>query len=260
MPSRDYFKADSSPDPVVVGVDGCKGGWFAVSRTLSENGVAARVFSRFEEILDAWKPAVIAVDIPIGLSSDWHYRGCDTEARRRLGVRGASVFSAPNRQALDASGYADACARNRCATERKNQAGRAISQQAYYLIQKIRQVDDVVRGNRYPQTQICEVHPELSFMALRDDGKDTGRGGLTSKHEVEGRALRLDLLRKVFGSDVDRILTDRGVRTSRQASRSDLLDAFAALWSAQRIYRNECTALQDGLAKDEYNIGMVIRF
>ncbi len=263
MVSRARSKPDSSSGPIVVGVDGCKGGWFAVSRDLSSGRIQAKLFPRFEGIMNEWMPVIIAVDIPVGLSSDEKPRGCDKQARATLGARGVSVFSAPNRQALTASDYADACARNRAATANAQapENGRAISQQAFHLIKKIKEVDAFVRDVAHARIRIFEVHPELSFMALRNQYQAQEAGGLAlSKHAPQGRAVRLALLQQAFGGDVDHVLDDRTVRTSRQASRDDLLDAFAALWSAQRIHDQSAIALRDTLARDEHGIEMAIHY
>lgn len=55
-------------EPLVVGVDGCPGGWVAV--TVQRDSFTATVYPTFAGLLYAVShAAVIAVDIPIGLST-----------------------------------------------------------------------------------------------------------------------------------------------------------------------------------------------
>ncbi|MBW3631957.1 MAG: DUF429 domain-containing protein [Chloroflexi bacterium] len=84
----------------VVGVDGCREGWVAVTwdteaRTPQE-ALSARVHTSFMDLLDACQEAMaIGVDIPIGLSES-EPRQCDIAARKVLGPRRSSVFPAPD--------------------------------------------------------------------------------------------------------------------------------------------------------------------
>jgi predicted RNase H-like nuclease len=52
----------------LAGVDGCPGGWIAAFvRPVGDDGALA-VFTRFADVLAAaQRPAIVAVDIPIGL-------------------------------------------------------------------------------------------------------------------------------------------------------------------------------------------------
>src|SRR5688572_19364250 len=136
----------------LVGVDGCRAGWVAAASDLAESGDLSPLdFSiqpSFQALMDGLGggPALIAVDIPIGLPSgsprDDGRRRVDAEARAFLGPRRASsVFSAPCRPTLDAASHREACDlefRARC-------GGKGISQQTYRIIPKIKDVDRVIR-------------------------------------------------------------------------------------------------------------------
>ena len=51
-----------------VGVDGCRGGRYAVRRDVSGQGLVAGVYASFAGLLESvGDPAVVAIDIPIGL-------------------------------------------------------------------------------------------------------------------------------------------------------------------------------------------------
>jgi predicted RNase H-like nuclease len=76
-----------------VGVDGCKAGWFAVTR--DGTGLAWRLFSTVAELACAFSGAEsILIDVPIGLPwAETPIRPCD-----RLASRGnlASLAGAPS--------------------------------------------------------------------------------------------------------------------------------------------------------------------
>ena len=76
-----------------VRVDGCRAGWFVVKQCGCTGAITTKVIGRFEDLLDWTRAnAIVAVDMPIGLSSNG-LRTCDTLARKKLGrPRGSSVF------------------------------------------------------------------------------------------------------------------------------------------------------------------------
>lgn len=67
-----------------VGVDGCRGGWFAVTRNSA--GLYWAVFPTIDELAPAFPDAHrILIDIPIGLPwADAPIRPCDSLARKAL--------------------------------------------------------------------------------------------------------------------------------------------------------------------------------
>jgi len=84
--------------------------------------------------------ACIGIDIPIGLLNG--SRACDKAARKLLGQpRGTSVFAAPCRAALSATTHREASQINR------EETGRGLSQQAFGIISKIKQVDDAITSD-----------------------------------------------------------------------------------------------------------------
>jgi predicted RNase H-like nuclease len=209
---------------VVRGVDGCKGGWLAVSRDLETGTVTAGVFETAMALFAKGPVEVTAIDIPIGLP-DTGSRLCDREARRLLGPRASSVFPAPARSVLAASSYKDACERSVKAT------GKKLSKQAYALVPKIREVDLELRGSDALQEAVFEVHPERSFCEWN--------GGTPMAHPKRsgfGFVERLRLADSVYAGEAQRIRVQ--VKQS-EASDDDILDAIAALWTAERIHRDE---------------------
>jgi predicted RNase H-like nuclease len=85
---------------LVVGIDGAPGQNWAVvildSGRLSIHKIAERDLSNF---LGSNDFKIVAIDVPIGLLDSYDKGGrlCDREARKLLGSRRNSVFSAPIR-------------------------------------------------------------------------------------------------------------------------------------------------------------------
>jgi predicted RNase H-like nuclease len=205
----------------VAGVDGCRGGWVAFEIDLKSMDTSVELIDLPSILMS--KPedlAILAIDIPIGLLDG--SRACDKAARMLLGQpRGASVFAAPCRASLSAMNHAAATATNLRIT------GRGLSQQAWGIASKIKQVDDAIT----PQSQkwVFEAHPEVCFWALA--GERPMAHGKKTKAGVEER---LELVRAVF-PDIERHLQNRPSRVGKD----DLLDAAVAGWTALRLYNDE---------------------
>jgi predicted RNase H-like nuclease len=142
--------------PILAGVDGCPGGWIAV--TESRGRLDARVYADWANLMQTvGHGVVIAVDIPIGLPANGA-RTCDLEARSYLGaLRGSSVFPAPVRACLTPGSYELLSARHRRVDRR------GLSKQAFNLLPKIREVDQYLLQHPRDRSRIREVHPEVSF-------------------------------------------------------------------------------------------------
>ena len=224
----------------VAGVDGCRGGWIAFKVEVPSITTSVEVVD-LPALLQERPPDLVclAIDIPIGLLVG--PRACDIAARKLLGQpRGSSVFPAPCRPALGARNYAEGSSINREKTTRR------LSQQAWGIIPKIKQVDDAITPDR--QRWAFEVHPEVCFWALNQR-----RPMKHNKKTKEGAAERLALLRRAF-PESERHLTKRPLRVGAD----DLMDAAVAAWTALRWNRGEaecvCTAEYDekGLAVTIY--------
>jgi predicted RNase H-like nuclease len=229
---------------IAVGVDGCPGGWLAVSEGTSRTLIAtiAQTFAALIELLPS--TAVIGLDIPIGLPEEGA-RQCEKEARQLLGwPRMTSVFSAPLRPCLVARSYEEAC-RIRSEIERKK-----ISKQAFGILPKIREVDDVLATNRALAARVIEVHPEVSFAIMNG-----GAALVYSKKKRDGKAVRRALLEAQWPGSVDK-LRDR--LRGQDCAIDDLHDAMAALWSARRSVSGKARVLGDPAARDRKGLLMRI--
>lgn len=220
----------------VAGVDGCRGGWFVVLLRLG-SGSAPRsearlvLCSSFSEVVSLpEKPAPIAVDIPIGLldRAEPGGRTCDRAARVMLGrSRASSVFTPPTRTALQARAYREAMRMN----------GAGMSRQAFNIMGKIREVDELMQPNL--QDRVFEAHPELAFMGL------AGRPMRHKKKTPAGWRKREALVAPSFGChymDPSQVL-DRFGR-SRLAT-DDVLDAYALAITAERIHTSNAVRLPE---------------
>jgi len=208
----------------VVGVDGCRAGWFAVALD-GQGGWEVEVFSGFLELWEEHRGAAhIFVDIPIGLVSGGPMeRICDREARSLLGFpRRTSVFPAPCRAALVASDHAEANRINRTRT------GRGLSIQAWGIVPSIVEVDRVLKTRPDARPVIREVHPELLFWALNAETSMVRR-----KKSREGFEERSAVLRRT--NPLSDLISEHALaRWPRKAvARDDILDALAAAVSAE---------------------------
>lgn len=212
----------------VAGVDGCRGGWVVVLRDEHSATYIARVVPDFAAVLELPEaPAVIAVDVPIGLLDAARAGGreCEALARRLLDMRRSSVFSAPTRAALEAFRAGG----NYQAVATANRGGVAnapgLSQQTFGILPKIAEVDQALVAAA--QSIVREVHPELCFAAANG-----GRPMTHSKKKAAGRLERTTLLGSLGVASPLHLL---GAKLPKDAKADDLLDACIACWTARRV-------------------------
>lgn len=232
------------PDTPCIGVDGAKSGWLAVWR--ATDGFAFGLYASAAHLVSAHaQAAVIAVDVPIGLS-DRDGRPPDALARKFVGgKRASSVFSAPVRGVLHAQSQREASALHR------EIDGRGFGAQAFGILPKIREWDQLLRADDSARARVREIHPEVSFAAMND-----GVGLVAAKKSAEGHALRRQLLCATFdAAAVDSLF---GSIPKGFAAPDDVADALAALWSAERIVRGESASLPSPAAVDSTGLGMAI--
>lgn len=204
----------------VAGADGCRGGWILFKVNLGTMNHWVEKVTQLSSILTKRPDGLqcLGIDIPIGLLDV--PRTCDVVARQKLGQpRGCSVFPAPCREALAAATHSQSSAINKRVT------GKGMSCQAFGIVPKIKEVDDVITS--VIQSWAVEVHPELCFWAMNNSSPMKH-----SKKKAKGRAERIALLRQIFPR-IETLVADRpnGVAVD------DLLDAAAAAWSALRCHR-----------------------
>ncbi len=246
----------------LAGVDGCRDGWLVVFVRPSGNDTRIQVFTRFADIANALeRPAIIAVDMPIGLPdrSPLKGRAAEQEARARLGDRRSSVFRIPSRAAVEASVAAEpADPRERffhaCAIAREtSDDGKGFSKQSFYILHKVAELDTHLRTNSADVARVHEVHPELAFWRLN------GEHPLGLPKKIKGRChpLGLELRRDIL----IRAGMPHGLAhaaTPRGAAEDDLLDAIACAAIARRIHAGLATPFPASPPRDRYGLPMAI--
>jgi predicted RNase H-like nuclease len=236
----------------LAGVDGCRTGWVVAFVRPAGGEARVRVVSHFSGVLAAPEaPAVVAVDIPIGLPERTGPggRAAESAVRPLIGARQSSVFSVPSRAALAALDYGEAC-RIALAT---SQPPRKVSKQLFMLAPKIREVDACLRGEPSAAARVFEVHPELAFWRLN------GERALAEPKKVKGRCYEAGLaLRR-------RLLIDAGLPAAlvsgappAGAGADDLLDALACAVIARRIHAGVARPFPDPYERDAFGLPMAI--
>ena len=223
-----------------MGVDGCTGGWVAACRD-AQGAISWRRVDAFADLFAGIHPRVVAVDMPIGLL-DRGARQCDLEARRLLGVRRSSVFPAPLRQILTARSHAEASRR------RRRVEAKGVSIQTWAIVPKIREVDRFLRADKARRAVVREAHPEVCFFFLNDQRPMT-----SPKRTADGRAQRIGALRSWCGDRIDHALQDRRKLGCKP---DDIVDAFAALWTAERIIHGTEVSIPPDPPTDAYGLRM----
>ncbi len=232
--------------PRIAGIDGCKAGWLVVCETPLPGPWTWFVAPNFDEVARRLRDFdAVGVDMPLGIPNAGA-RECETLARRILSpARTASVFSAPIRPILGLDDYREAC------NVREAIEGKRMSKQSFYIMEKIEQVDTVVRTRPEFGAKLYEVHPEVSFTALGG-----GEPMQHSKRDQAGFDERMAHLSDVFPEAILREALDAFPRG--KVARDDVLDAFAVLWSAKRIALSTAERLPAEPAYDPRGIDMAI--
>ena len=210
---------------VVVGVDGAGAGWVAVWLKPGR-AASAEYYDTTRELLSGTAAAaVVAIDVPIGLTSG--KRDADLLAAALLGARRSSLFPMPPR-ALATLGYVEA------RTRWQSNSEKGFSIQTWAILPKVLEAEQLIQQADPIGTRIIEVHPELSFAAMAQ-----GRPMKHSKRSWNGYQERLALLESV-GLSVARDQGDLG-----KAAPDDVLDAFAAAWTADRFSRGAALSVPE---------------
>jgi predicted RNase H-like nuclease len=244
--------SETSTDVWLAGVDGCRAGWIAAFvRPAGDDGSLA-VFARFIDVLGAAPaPAIVAVDIPIGLPERGGHGGRAAEnfVRPLLGRRQSSVFSIPSRAAVYATDYLSACR----AAIASSDPPRKVSKQLFNIAPKIREVDAVLRNEGGLIERVYEVHPELAFWRLN------GERPLDQPKKVKGAPFEpgLTLRRKLLkAAGLPAALV--AARAPQGAADDDVVDALACATIARRLRVGLAQPFPDPPPRDRYGLPMAI--
>lgn len=251
-PLEETVAVETRPAPVarrLAGVDGCRGGWI-VCLIAAEGPLdpQIRIVSRLADLLEGPEaPAIVAVDMPIGLPDRIGPggRGPERLVRPMLGERQSSVFSIPSRAAIfagegmdDGAGFAATCA----AALATSEPPKKVSKQAFCLFPKIRELDRLLEAA--PATRIVESHPEVAFAMLN------GGAAMRLPKKVKSRANPAGLEERralLIGLGFEAAFVDR---PPRGAGVDDLLDACVLALVARRVARGEAVSFPDPPGRD----------
>ena len=236
----------------LAGVDGCRQGWVAAFLRKAGGDVTLRVMPAFADVLSSpERPAIVAVDMPIGLPERIGPggRGPERAVRPLLGARQSSVFSVPSRAAIHAGDYRAAC-RVAAAT---SEPPRKVSKQLFMIVRKIREVDAALRADAVAAARVYEVHPEVAFWRLN------GECALDQPKKVKGRPHEAGLaLRR-------RLLIGAGIAPAiacapppAGAAADDLVDALACAAIARRIHAGQAQPFPRDYARDAFGLPIAI--
>jgi predicted RNase H-like nuclease len=142
---------------------------------------------------------------------------------------------------LDAASYSRACSVG------VRTDGRKINRQTWNITPKIREVDIFLRTHRSYRGKIHEAHPEVSFYSWN------GCRTLPGKKTGQGRVDRQKLVVSRYGPIQDSMNLPRG-----GWAWDDLLDAFAVLWTAERLAAGTAVTLPPNAPKDRFGLRMRI--
>jgi predicted RNase H-like nuclease len=254
----------------VVGLDGCRAGWIAISLWLRTNldisptsevsHVEWSLLKGQEDLFDLLQNCHQAwIDVPIGLASstdvDAPKRACDLAVREALGSKRSSIFTPPIREVLDFDSYHEAM-------ERQYQLiGAKCSIQAWNLMPKIRQMDALWdRLDHADERLLHEAHPEWQFQcwAFAMDASKHHREDqtlrlsdsnpmLASKKTVEGRRQRLAILTSQGFVDATTFYEDCLAQTKRKdVQPDDVLDAMAIAWGSYQAVNGAGRSFPEG--------------
>ena len=122
--------------------------------------------------------------------------------------------------------------------------------QAWAMVSKIREVDAILKADTEIRNKVREVHPEVCFYFLA--GEKPCQYG---KKKGAGREERRNLLTPSFNDALKSALTDR---RKFACAEDDILDAFAALWTAERIAAGKAQTIPVEPERDSFGLRMQI--
>jgi predicted RNase H-like nuclease len=242
----------SAGDLWLAGVDGCPAGWVAAFVRPDLDGARVRIVPRFADIPRAPEaPAIIAIDMPIGLPERAGYGGRTAEnaVRPLLGARQSSVFSVPSRAAVAAEDYREACTIALATSD----PARKVSKQLFMLAPKIREIDAALRADASLARCVYEVHPEVAFWRLNGERALDEPKKVKSRPYEPGLALRRRLL---IGAGLPTSVVE--AMPPKGAGPDDLIDALACAAIARRIHAGVARPFPDPPERDAFGLTMAI--
>jgi predicted RNase H-like nuclease len=239
----------------LAGVDGCPGGWLVAFVRTDGVEVRSRVMRSFSAIFEEPEaPAIVAVDMPIGLPQHSPPKGRlpESEVRPLLGNRKSSVFRIPSRDAVYAGVRAVPTDEKQrfllaCDIARKtSEDKKAFAKQGFYIFPKIVEIDTFLKNHPSMVKRVFEIHPEVAFWRLNGDQPLQEPKKKKSRPFEPGLELRRHLL-LADGFPENEV---RRVPPREAAGIDDWLDALACAAVAKRIHNGRARSYP---AKPQYD-------
>ena len=235
-------------DLIVAGVDGCRAGWFAVLMN-GHDCIDYGIYSAFNEI---WKDRdridLMLLDIHIGLASKDSDRNCDKEARKILGSRASSIFPSPSRSTFSATTYEKASKLNHA------ELGKKLSKQSWFVLPKIKEVDEFLQDNQNLWEKIWESHPEINFKYL--NGSDLKH----SKKTPEGRSERMKIIKNIFPKAEKLFSEVRSKYLKKHLTDDDIIDAMGLAAGAGICIKDGFVLVPEEVQYDLTGLRMQMKF
>ena len=217
-----------------MGIDGCRAGWLVAERHMESAALTLKVVDD-DGLRSALQQCALAlVDMPIGLSQTAPSRPCDRALRAALSRgRRSSVFNPPVRAVLACDTWDDANATSRLI------CGAGLSRQSWFLVPKIRVLDQLLSGRQDLQALALESHPEWLFERLSGHA-------LAPKKTPAGQLQRLDLLAG-WEPPLQQVVPAFLASVKRSAVQpDDVLDALVLLREAEMAVSEGLQTLPEG--------------
>jgi predicted RNase H-like nuclease len=217
-----------------MGIDGCRAGWLVAERHMESAALTLKVVDDDGLRAALQRCALALVDMPIGLPETAPSRPCDTSLRAALSRgRRSSVFNPPVRAVLACGTWDDANATSRVI------CGAGLSRQSWFLVPKIRVLDQLFSGRQDLQTLVLESHPEWLFERLSGHA-------LAPKKTPVGQLQRLDLLTG-WEPPLQQVVPAFLASVKRSAVQpDDVLDALVLLREAEMAVSEGLQTLPEG--------------
>jgi len=242
----------------IAGVDGCHFGWVVASR-IDENMPEIQLFEDFQSVLKHYGDYdVIVVDMPIGLASNQENNGrrkADIEAKKILSKlgRGGSVFFPPAKEVIGGlpiqkleynnDNYKLVCDIS------KKETGRKISRQAFGLLKKIKEINEIKEENGEVMKNVLEFHPEITWHLT------CGMQKLSYKKTEDGFKQRHSCLcsgLNIKSNDLSCLIDTTREKRCKDVAKDDIIDALSGLIVAKRIFDKDSKIIPETSIKLPY--------
>jgi len=233
----------NSDASVLIGIDGCSGGWICAA---NQNGIlSVNQFDCIAKLFDTYSNLDLAlIDMPVGLPSNKEQERLrpDSFARKMIKERTSTIFPVPCRQAVYAKTISDAYSENVRAL------GKKFTPPTAGILPKMREVDNFLQHHKEYHTKLFESHPEVCFAALNE------KTVLSKKNTVEGQRERLQILARYKCTVEESFVGELSVKL--HCAKDDIIDAICLSVTAEMAYWGNYRTLPEQPVREETGLQM----